>query len=151
MSTPMVTTHAKANAKLKLTAPRNVFIDRLRICSVRGSTEKRHGAAAVAAHASTSGIRANSNIHRRGTRARSAPRVPRNRVDALASLAAEWSRKKGRVPHPNFFASVHSFLDGTANPRMSRIRFLARLRVPKHPRFEFAFGLEPIVQLTAWL
>jgi len=44
-----------------------------------------------------------------------------------------------------------AFLDGTANPRMSRIRFLARLRVPKHPTFEFAFGLEPIVQLTAWL
>ena len=32
-----------------------------------------------------------------------------------------------------------------------RIRFLARLRVPKRPTFEFAFGLEPIVQLTAWL
>src|SRR2546427_12487952 len=31
MSTPMVTTHAKPNAKLKLTAPRKVFIDRLRI------------------------------------------------------------------------------------------------------------------------
>ena len=34
---------------------------------------------------------------------------------------------------------------------MSRILFLARLRVPKRPTFEFAFGLEPIVQLTAWL
>ena len=34
---------------------------------------------------------------------------------------------------------------------MSRIPFLARLRAPKHPTFEFAFGLEPIVQLTAWL
>jgi hypothetical protein len=34
---------------------------------------------------------------------------------------------------------------------MSRILFLARLRVPKRPIFEFAFGLEPIVQLTAWL
>jgi hypothetical protein len=29
--------------------------------------------------------------------------------------------------------------------------FLARLRKPKHPAFKFAFGLEPIVQLTAWL
>jgi hypothetical protein len=27
--------------------------------------------------------------------------------------------------------------------------FLARLCEPKHPAFEFAFGLEPIVQLTA--
>jgi hypothetical protein len=35
--------------------------------------------------------------------------------------------------------------------RMSRIRFLARLRAPKHSAFEFALGLEPIVQLTAWL
>jgi hypothetical protein len=31
--------------------------------------------------------------------------------------------------------------------KMSRIPFLARL--PKHPSFEFAFGLEPIVKLTA--
>jgi hypothetical protein len=29
--------------------------------------------------------------------------------------------------------------------------FLARLREPKHPAFEFTFGLEPIVQLAAWL
>jgi Glycosyl hydrolases family 16 len=36
-------------------------------------------------------------------------------------------------------------------PAMSRMRVLARLRVPKHPTFEFAFGLEPIIQLTAWL
>jgi hypothetical protein len=32
---------------------------------------------------------------------------------------------------------------------MSAILFLARLRVPKRPTFEFAFGLESIVQLTA--
>ncbi len=37
------------------------------------------------------------------------------------------------------------------DPRMSRIPFLARLRAPKHPAFEFALRLEPIVQLTAWL
>jgi hypothetical protein len=36
-------------------------------------------------------------------------------------------------------------------PRMSRIPFLTRLLAPKHPAFEFALGLEPIVQLTAWL
>jgi hypothetical protein len=36
-------------------------------------------------------------------------------------------------------------------PRMSRMPFLVRLRVPKHPEFEFAFRLEPIVQLTARL
>jgi hypothetical protein len=36
-------------------------------------------------------------------------------------------------------------------PRMSRICFLARLRAAKHPTFEFAFRLEPIVQITAWL
>jgi hypothetical protein len=36
-------------------------------------------------------------------------------------------------------------------PPMSRISLLARLRAPKHPAFEFAFRLEPIVQLTAWL
>ena len=36
-------------------------------------------------------------------------------------------------------------------PPMSRIPFLARLRAPKHPAFEFAFRLEPIVQLMAWL
>jgi hypothetical protein len=29
--------------------------------------------------------------------------------------------------------------------------YLARLRARKRPTFEFAFGLEPIVQLTAWL
>ncbi len=34
---------------------------------------------------------------------------------------------------------------------MSRIPFLARLRAPKHPAFEFALRSEPIVQLTAWL
>jgi hypothetical protein len=36
---------------------------------------------------------------------------------------------------------------------MSRIPLLARLRAAKHPAFafEFAFRLEPIVQLTAWL
>ena len=34
---------------------------------------------------------------------------------------------------------------------MSRIVFLARLPARKHPTCEFAFGLEPIVQLTAWL
>ncbi len=32
-----------------------------------------------------------------------------------------------------------------------RIPCLARLLAPKHAAFEFAFGLEPIVQLTAWL
>jgi len=36
-------------------------------------------------------------------------------------------------------------------PRMSRISFLARLRAAKYPAFEFAFRLEPIVQITAWL
>ena len=35
--------------------------------------------------------------------------------------------------------------------RMSRIPFLARLRAPKHSAFEFAFRLEPIVQVKAWL
>jgi hypothetical protein len=34
---------------------------------------------------------------------------------------------------------------------VSRIRFLACLRLPKRPAFEFAFGLEPILHLTAWL
>ena len=34
-------------------------------------------------------------------------------------------------------------------PRMLHTRFLARLRKPT--TFEFAFGLEPIVQLTPWL
>ena len=34
---------------------------------------------------------------------------------------------------------------------MSRIPFLTRVRERKHPAFEFAFGLEPIIQLTAWL
>ena len=33
---------------------------------------------------------------------------------------------------------------------MSRIRFLARVRVRKYPTFEFTFGMEPVVQLTAW-
>ena len=28
---------------------------------------------------------------------------------------------------------------------------LARLRAPKHSVFEFAFRLEPIVQITTWL
>src|SRR5712664_1960818 len=32
-----------------------------------------------------------------------------------------------------------------------QIPFLARLRAAKHAAFEFTFGLEPIVQLTAWL
>ena len=32
-------------------------------------------------------------------------------------------------------------------PRMSRISFLARLRAAKYPAFEFAFRLEPIVQI----
>jgi hypothetical protein len=36
-------------------------------------------------------------------------------------------------------------------PRMSRIPFLTCLLAPKHAAFEFAFGLEPIVQLKAWL
>ncbi len=31
------------------------------------------------------------------------------------------------------------------------VSYLARLGAAKHPVFEFAFGLEPIVQLTAWL
>ena len=34
---------------------------------------------------------------------------------------------------------------------MSRIPFLTRVRARKHAAFEFAFGLEPIIQLTAWL
>jgi hypothetical protein len=34
---------------------------------------------------------------------------------------------------------------------MPRIRFLARLRARKRPTSEFAFCLEPIVQVTAWL
>ena len=33
---------------------------------------------------------------------------------------------------------------------MSRIRFLARVRVRKYSAFEFTFGMEPVVQLTAW-
>ncbi len=36
-------------------------------------------------------------------------------------------------------------------PRMSRIPLLARLRARECPALEFAFGLEPIVQITAWL
>jgi hypothetical protein len=36
-------------------------------------------------------------------------------------------------------------------PRMSRISFLACLRVPKLPAFELALRLEPIVQLAAGL
>jgi hypothetical protein len=32
-----------------------------------------------------------------------------------------------------------------------RIPVLTRLRAPKHPAFEFTFGLEPIVQFTAVL
>src|SRR5712664_4171568 len=32
-----------------------------------------------------------------------------------------------------------------------QIPFLARLRAAKHAAFEFAFGLEPIVQIMAWL
>jgi len=36
-------------------------------------------------------------------------------------------------------------------PRMSRISFLACLRAAKHPAFEFAFRLEPIVQIAARL
>ena len=36
-------------------------------------------------------------------------------------------------------------------PRMLRIPLLARLRARECPAFEFAFGLEPIVQITAWL
>jgi hypothetical protein len=35
--------------------------------------------------------------------------------------------------------------------RMSRINFLARLRAAKRPTCEFAFPLEPIVEITAWL
>ncbi len=34
---------------------------------------------------------------------------------------------------------------------MSRIPLLARLRARECPAFEFAFGLEPIVPITAWL
>jgi hypothetical protein len=34
---------------------------------------------------------------------------------------------------------------------MPRIPFLARLRAAKHPVFEFAFRLEPIIQIMAWL
>jgi hypothetical protein len=34
---------------------------------------------------------------------------------------------------------------------MSRIPLLARLRARECPAFELAFGLEPIVQITAWL
>jgi hypothetical protein len=34
---------------------------------------------------------------------------------------------------------------------MSQIPFLTRLLAPKRPAFEFAFGLEPIVQLAALL
>ncbi|PYU28065.1 MAG: hypothetical protein DMG31_20970 [Acidobacteria bacterium] len=40
MSTPMVTTHAKPNAKLKLTAPRKVFIDRLRIAQYAAAQKR---------------------------------------------------------------------------------------------------------------
>jgi hypothetical protein len=36
-------------------------------------------------------------------------------------------------------------------PRMPRILFLTLLRTAKHPAFEFSFGLEPIVQLSARL
>jgi len=36
-------------------------------------------------------------------------------------------------------------------PRISRTFFLPRLRAREHPAFEFAFRLEPIFQITAWL
>ncbi len=34
---------------------------------------------------------------------------------------------------------------------MSRIAYLARVRARESPTLEFAFGLEPIVQIAAWL
>jgi hypothetical protein len=34
---------------------------------------------------------------------------------------------------------------------MLRIPCLASLREPNHSLFQFAFGLEPIIQLTAWV
>lgn len=35
--------------------------------------------------------------------------------------------------------------------RLWRVALLSRLRARKRPAFDFAFGLEPIVHVTAWL
>jgi hypothetical protein len=76
---------------------------------------------------------------------------PARKASAIFSATVTGIRDSAVWAKTAVAAKVHQMLAFFLYPRMSRIRLLARLREPNHSALEFAFGLEPIVQLTALL